>query len=135
MGFSKARLIIIICLTPLIYFAWLCISKTALNDMKIKTVKVQTEKNTLCGLVDSGNLLTEPQSGLCVIVANRSSFGAEIPLDCLQIKVHTASGDAYLPCFKPKYLKIGNKEVDAMIALNEQDKLDYDCIVPISLID
>ena len=134
-GLSHSRLIIIVCLTPLIYFTWLYISEASCKNMRIKKISVTIDGASLIGIADSGNLLVEPQSGLEVIIANRRAAEALLPSEMSLIEVKTAAGTDLLPYFVPEKIQIGRKKVRAAVAINEKNELEFDCIVPISLAD
>ena len=129
---GKTRMIVAVCLTPVIYFIWMCVARESLKNKRIKTVKIKINGKPLCGLVDSGNLLTEPSNGFCVIVAKQSLF-PEIQAENF-ITVSTACGEGALPYFFPEDIEVGGQKVCAAVAVDKNNALKYDCIVPLCLI-
>lgn len=132
-GLSHRRLIIVVCLTPLIYFIWLCISEANYRKLQCKRIKVKINGTVLDGIVDSGNLLVEPTSGLSVIMTNKNALDVFLPMG--RVEILTAVGTDFVPYFIPNEIQIGRKKVKAAVAINEENKLEYDCIVPINLAD
>lgn len=132
-GLTHRRLIIVICLTPTIYFAWLYVSEANYRKARIKKIKVRINGNVLSGMVDSGNLLVEEQSGLSVIIINKSAIESFLPTG--NMKIATAVGTDFLPYFIPNEIQVGKKKVRAAVAVNERNELEYDCIVPMCLAD
>lgn len=127
------------------------------------TTEVTVEEQTsvsLCALIDSGNLLTEPISGLPVIVIDRAQadallpdelrflaaraasgglFGARIPegasVRLRLIPCTTASGESMLYGFIPKRLWVAGQPREACIAIgNLPQNADYVAIVPSNLL-
>lgn len=112
---------------------------------------------TLRALVDSGNLLTEPISGLPVIVVNRSHADTFLPeelrfaasehggnlsqmpqsstLRLRLIPCSTASGERILYGFIPKRIFVSGQPKEACIAIGElAPHADYAAILPSNLL-
>ena len=85
-GISRTRMVIILCLTPLIYFIWMTLSRTGFKAILKKRVKVNIDGHKLSGFVDSGNLLTEPTLGIPVIVVSRKAFSWAFMYRCTQLE-------------------------------------------------
>ncbi|MBQ9940084.1 MAG: sigma-E processing peptidase SpoIIGA [Clostridia bacterium] len=133
-GMSAAGTIIVIFLTPAVYFCWTLIVKCFEQKADYKSVDVIIDGKILCGLCDSGNLLREQKKGLCVIVANHEKLNMKETDDNFLISVKTACGTAVMPYYFPKSIKIQNKEVLAAVAVNFDNNLQFDCIVPTQLV-
>lgn len=107
------------------------------------TITVYGENSTaeLEGLIDTGNMLTEPFSGLPVIVASERKLQGVLPegisdsLSCVDIShkacrgglrvipYHTAGGDGLMPAYRPKRIDIDIggkliKDVSAYLAVS-----------------
>lgn len=93
-------------------------------------------------LCDSGNLLTEPFSGLPVIVARRNSLGNAIPQGFPQsggrnfrvIPYSAVGGEGLLCAFRPECVEISmgrfRRNVDCYIAVSDElDASEYDGII------
>lgn len=79
-----------------------------------------------CGVVDTGNTLTEPVSGLPVIVLRcRALEGAA----GMKLAVKTAAGSALLPCFIPERIIVGGRETACAVALTDK-RLSAEALVP-----
>lgn len=121
-----------------------------------RTAEITVEEEAsvrLNALVDSGNLLTEPISGLPVIVVDRSQVSAILP-DELRflaspseqhphstsrrlrlIPCKTASGESMLYGFIPKRLLVAGVPRSACIAVGQLPKnSDYVAIMPTTLL-
>ena len=79
---------------------------------------------TLQGYIDSGNSLSEPISGLPVIVASKKNILCLGDISTHCIMCHTISGNALIEVFKPDKLIIGDMEENAYIGIS--DKLNND---------
>ncbi len=104
----------------------------------------------LTGLVDSGNLLTEPLSGTAVILVDRSSAAFLPPeLAFLQtgksptltprlrlIPYSTPTGEGILYGYLPKYVTVNGKSRSACVAIADLPQADgrQDAILPASLL-
>ncbi len=107
----------------------------------------------LPALVDSGNLLTEPISGLPVIVVDRAKASAILPseLDFLAspnrqtprstslrlrlIPCTTASGESMLYGFIPKRILVAGQPKAACIAIGDlPPNVDFSAIIPANLL-
>ncbi len=96
-------------------------------------------------LVDSGNLVTDPLSGRKVLFISRAyalrRFGDKI--DSLEylpqrrrwLCVTTATGKQTLVAFLPQEIKVGDKAIEALIAIVDKSDLHgYDGIFPAALL-
>ncbi len=123
---------------------------------KVKTKKsttvsfsVRGESFTCEALVDSGNLLRDPFSGLPVIVMSykaapralkeaRDSFQQGAPLKGEIFRLIPASGiggDSLMVALKPERIKVEDKPCSAMIACAAREDGEIpDCIVPEALL-
>lgn len=133
-GISQGRLIFIIILTPLIYFIWINISRTGLKSALKKHVRVSIDGESMRGLVDSGNFLTDPLSGLPVIIISRKALPSAFMYRCTPLEINTVAGTEHLDCFIPDTVTIGKTRVYAAVALCKDIAPDCDCIVPLCLI-
>lgn len=83
----------------------------------------------LTGFADSGNFLTEPLSGLPVILIPEKAFPG-IPDSCFRIvPVKTVNGEGVLRGFLPDRCLVAGKETDCCAALTGEDRV----IVPLCL--
>ncbi len=106
------------------------------------TVEYSGKKASLLLLCDSGNLLTEPVSGLAVIVCSRSSLfpliGNAEPTDLEKprvIPIKTAAGSDILYGFVPDRVLIHNKHRDCVIAIADDGTFaGCDGVIPYDLI-
>ena len=85
------------------------------------------KRRVLVGMVDSGNSLFEPCSGLPVIVAYLPCLTeqAHVP-----IPISTVQGKHVLFGFKPQCLQVNGVALDAWIALNPTPLQDVDALIP-----
>ena len=77
-------------------------------------------------LVDTGNTLTEPMSGLPVAVVKCRAFK---PAARLEIPVSTAAGSTFLKGFIPERISVNGRETVCAVALSEQ-RLSADALIP-----
>lgn len=117
------------------------------------TVEESGRRAELSALVDSGNLLTEPLSGLPVIVVDPTRAGAFLPPELLPltalnrqgsipstarlrlIPCTTASGQSILYGYLPERILVGGQPRKACIALGSlAPDADYTAIVPAILL-
>lgn len=131
--FSGSKIVFILFLTPVIYFCWLVITNFYLHRLKLRKVSVYIDGCRMDGFIDSGNMLTDPESGLPVIIVNRQQLN-HITKELSIIKMQTAAGEGYLPVYRPDVVKIGKTEVVAMVAVDQNNSLKEKCIVPLSLV-
>ena len=139
--YSNARFLIILFLAVIVSTLF---ARSFGKERKIKNAKLNIELNgksfEFYGLVDSGNLLTEPISGKSVILVSETSpIGQEI-LNMSDLKKrfipYTAVGaEGLLKGVTPKLLKINDAEVAAIIApICKKDFAGYESCVPLALI-
>lgn len=85
------------------------------------------ECKRLVGLVDSGNSLYEPCTGLPVIVAYLPCFSeqAQVP-----IPIATVQGKQVLFGFQPQTLQVNGVALHAWVALNPTPLQDVDALIP-----
>lgn len=115
-----------ICLITILTMCVNLLTQRNINRNLYKKVKI-THNNisvTLQGFIDSGNTLTEPLSGLPVIIVSKRDIVllGEITPHC--IMCHTISGNALIEVFKPDKLLIDKIEENAYIGIS--DKLNND---------
>lgn len=73
-------------------------------------ISYQGETITFTALVDTGNRLTEPMSGLPVLVVEQGALGnINIP-DERSIPFRAMGGEGFLPTFEPDNLYVNNKD-------------------------
>lgn len=119
----------------------------------VLTVEEEEASAELSALVDSGNLLTEPISGLPVIVVDRAKASAILPnelaflaspnrqtprgtsLRLRLIPCATASGESMLYGFIPKRILVAGQPKAACIAIGElPPNVDFSAIIPANLL-
>ena len=82
-------------------------------------------------LVDTGNTLTEPVSGLPVIVVNAQKYAARAGHASLIIPISTASGADELRAVRPKCILVNGVPVRALVAFSKAETaLVPPCLVP-----
>ncbi len=69
-------------------------------------------------LVDSGNLLTDKETGLPVIVLSAAVFGDNIPECSRFLPVRTVSSSASFPCFLPDSLSVNGTRRQVLLAIS-----------------
>lgn len=93
----------------------------------------------LTALIDSGNLLRDPLTGLPVIVCSRRALA---PLNLLQIRlrllsVRTAAGQALMPVFRPASVRLLTggtwSDANALIGIAPESYNGFQALVPSSL--
>ena len=139
--YSSARSFIIIGLTAIISTVLVRIftSKKELRAVNLLVV-YDGEEYKLCGLCDSGNLLTEPFSGRKVILVSESSpLGEKIlSIDDIYkkyIPYKDATGNGLLKGIIPKCVTVNENKTDAVVATVKNKQFDgYDALVPSALL-
>ncbi|MBQ9922140.1 MAG: sigma-E processing peptidase SpoIIGA [Clostridia bacterium] len=127
-GVTVGRAVIILFVTPLVYFAWY-VSVRKMRHAK-KLVSVTIDGKSLSGLSDSGNILYDNRRGLCVIVVKSESLDVNEEKLAGWIKTETVCGTGYMPYYYPERVEIENRRVNAAVALTDSREIGYDCIVP-----
>ena len=93
----------------------------------------------LTALLDSGNLLRDPLTGLPVIVCSRRALS---PLNLLKprlrlIAVRTAAGQALMPVFRPTSVRLLTggtwRDANALIGIAPESYNGFQALVPVSL--
>ncbi len=114
-------------------------------------VSLDTASAQIDGLIDSGNLLIEPISGLPVIVATRRAVAPLLPVGCdptdlttlpegfRLVCMATASGNQLLMCFQPTMVRVRVardwQPVDAIVAISLHALPEGDvALVPMTLV-
>ena len=69
-------------------------------------------------LVDTGSTLTEPITGLPVIVLNRRKFASAAAYCDRTVPIRTAGGETVLPALRPKKLLLNGVPVSAVVAFS-----------------
>ena len=103
-------------------------SERAGEDVPVE-ITVGGETVCLTGLADSGNLLTEPLSGLPVILIPEKALPAPPSTRFRVIPVKTVNGEGILRGFLPERCLVAGRETDCCVALTEEDR----AIVPLCL--
>ena len=78
------------------------------------------------GMVDTGNTLAEPISGLPVVVIRCRALE---PYAKLPLPVVTAAGRGSLNCFRPEKVSVSGTPVDCMVAVT-RERISAEAIVP-----
>lgn len=136
-AYNGARTFIIIGITAI--FA-MVISRILTKKKDVKTVELKVtfceNEYKLQGLCDSGNLLTEPFSGKCVIlVSENSKLGIEIKntsdIRKRYIPYRDVNGEGVIMGICPSKIDINGRLVDAVVASSKnKDFGGYDALVP-----
>ena len=139
--YNGARIFVIIALTAI---AALIFSRILAKKKSVKAVKVEVfldgEKFTLSGLCDTGNLLTEPFSGKCVVlVPDKSVMGKAIDemndLRKKYIPYKDITGTGMLKGVIPDKIFIDDNLVSAVVATSKSgDFSGYEALVPGALL-
>ncbi len=139
--YSGARFFIIVSISLLIA---VIVSRIYLSKKEIKEISVEieykSEKYTIKGICDSGNLLKEPISGKCVILVSQYSdlgklIDNEQEIKKKYIPYNVVNGEGILKGIVPDKIVINNNEVIAIVAPIENKNLgEFDAIVPSSLL-
>ncbi len=140
-AYNGARFIII---ASIAIIASLGFSKmlTRRSSMRVIEITVETEEEiyVLSGLVDSGNLLTEPLTGKCVIlVSENGRLGKEI-LNSPEYKTrfipyNGVEKEGIIKGIVPRRIVIDKTEKSAVVASVSKDSFaGYDALVPSSLL-
>lgn len=80
---------------------------------------VGKDLHRVSGLIDSGNLLTDRETGLCVIILSPTVFKKDSPPQCDRLlPLRTVSSTASFPCFLPDKLSVNGKECQALLAIS-----------------
>lgn len=119
-------------------------SKMLIKRTSIKTTELIVETDSghyvLSGLVDSGNLLTEPLTGKCVIlVSDNGKLGEEIlsypEYKMRYIPYNGVEKEGIIKGIVPKKVIINKSEKSAVIASVRKDNFaGYDALVPSALV-
>ena len=110
------------------------------NPFVIIVITIKDKKFILKGLCDSGNLLTEPLTGKCVIlVSEKTLIGSlinnESDLKKRYIPYHGVEKEGILKGIIPQKILVNECEKSAIIAPIENKSFEgYDALVPSSLI-
>ena len=118
------------------------------------TVRVGKRSVTLEAVIDSGNLLCDPISGLPVAVTPESAISPLFTGDAARffcgngicndelwrrrvrmIPCKTVGGGGLLPGFLPDNVKIGNREVKILIAVSDKLDRDGETLLPSAISD
>jgi len=131
-------------------FAYLLMNllPAALCDIRQVELRVEERHIILPAMLDSGNLLTDPVTGLPVLVipqkAARTLFPAVHDLSCLGslplgfrlLSVKTAAGSSLLPMFRPDecriYVNGSACRADLLVAVAGRDYGGVQALVPMS---
>ena len=139
--YSIARVFVVISLTAIaaIIFSKILCAKKDVSTVEIK-LKIKDVSYTLTGLCDSGNLLKEPFSGKSVILISEDSTpGKEIMSMSEMVKKYIpyqdVNGSGILKGVVPRELSIGTKNVNAIVAIAQNDSFNgYEALVPSGII-
>lgn len=140
-AYNGARFIIIasIAIIASLGFSKMFVKK---SKMQVKEVTIETEEEVykLTGIVDSGNLLSEPLTGRGVIlVSSNSSLGKEITSSpeykTRFIPYSGVEKEGIIKGIVPKKVIIDNLERRAVIASVDRESFaGYDALIPASLV-
>lgn len=138
--YSSARSFIIIGLTAIISMVLVRIftSKKDIHTVSLN-IKYDGVEYKMCGLCDSGNMLTEPFSGRKVIlIGENSALGKKIlSMDDIfkkYIPYKDVSSSGLLKGIIPSRVTVNDNIVDAVIATVKNKQFDgYDALVPSAL--
>ena len=90
-----------------------------------QTVRLRAE--FACGpvecaaLIDTGNALTEPVTGLPVVLLSRRKYPAAAALARIPVPIRTAGGTAVIFALRPNRLLIGGVPVNALVAFSSAE--------------
>lgn len=139
--YNGARLFVIIALTAIasLIFSRILMSR---KGVKVATVLICIggKSFSLKGLCDSGNLLTEPFTGKCVILVTKNSgVGKSIDeiseLHKKYIPYKDVTGTGMLKGIIPDRIYINDNLVSAVVAVSKNDGFNgYDALVPSALL-
>lgn len=140
-AYTGARFFIVVAIAVLIS---IILGKFFTSEKEIKEVRLSATINEKCfeikGLCDSGNLLTEPISGKCVIlVTEKSQLGKEIcKIDDIYkryIPFSSVGGKGMIKGVVPSSIKIEGIERTAIVApVSTNDFAGYEACIPMSLV-
>ena len=121
---------------------------TALCDVRQVELRVEDESVILPAMLDSGNLMRDPITGLPVLVIpqgaantlfpDRTNWDAltELPLCFRLLSVRTAAGSALLPMFRPDecriYLNGHSCKADLLVAVAGREYSGVQALVPMA---
>ena len=104
-------------------------------------IRIGDTEISLPGMVDSGNLLTMPGTGVPVIVCGREpelmALWPQIQSRMLELPVHSIGGEQSLQAFRPDGIQLcgkDTKEVTAAVAVSQELARDIRALVPVSLL-
>jgi len=132
-SFGKSDMLnyLTICLSSTCFISLLviCVNsvKQRILDKKLyKKVIITHNSKTivLTGFLDSGNSLTEPLTGLPVIIADKNELCSLGKFQTTSIMCRTISGNSIIEVFKPDKLLIDNVEESAYIGICDKLKND-----------
>ena len=140
-AYNGARFIIIasIAIIASLGFSKMITKKASIRVIEV-TVETEEDIYVFSGLVDSGNLLTEPLTGKCVIlVSDKGKLGSEI-LNSPEYKTrfipyNGVENEGIIKGIVPKRIIIDKTEKSAVVAsVNKDSFAGYDALVPSSLL-
>ena len=121
---------------------------TALCDIRQVELRVDGERVLLPAMLDSGNLMRDPITGLPVLVIpqraantlfpDRTNWDAltELPLGFRLLSVRTAAGSGLLPMFRPDecriYLNGRSCKADLLVAVAGREYSGVQALVPMA---
>lgn len=118
------------------------------QPLPITRAEIRWHDRSVClnALVDSGNLLWDPITGLPVIVCSREALNALVPRTLpgtlpegfRYLSVRTAAGGGLMPCFRPACVRLlgprGWQEVRAVVGLSPSGYNGFQALIPASLL-
>lgn len=91
-------------------------SRCRVRDVELNFT-VNAETFQISGLVDSGNLLTDSETGLCVIILSPEIFKKGAPRCERLLPLRTVTSEASFPCFLAEKLCVNGRECKALLAI------------------
>lgn len=118
------------------------------HPMPITRVEIRWHDRSVClnALMDTGNLLWDPVTGLPVVVCSRQAMGAllpktfpgALPEGFRLLSVRTAAGGTLMPCFRPESVRLlsahGWVDTAAIIGLSTSGYSGFQALIPAAML-